>query len=202
MNWLFDMDKPLMRGLSVIADLILLNLLTLLCALPVITAGASFCAAFSVALRNVRNEDGIIVKDFFGAFRGNFRKATILWLMSLLAVVLLAADWIAAKLFVPVLIPAIGAMAVMLLVLGLYAFALLARYENTIWATLTNAAALAVGYFPRTLGMVAFCLAFWALCVRFLVQAMPILFLFGFSLPCYVCGLLMNDIFYKLENNK
>ena len=40
----FDMENPLMRALSVVADLILLNFLTILGMLPVVTAGASFTA--------------------------------------------------------------------------------------------------------------------------------------------------------------
>ena len=40
----FDLDSSLMQGLNKVADLMFLNLLTLLCCVPVVTAGASFTA--------------------------------------------------------------------------------------------------------------------------------------------------------------
>ena len=89
MNWLFDMDKPLMRGLSVVTDLIILNILTFICCLPVFTAGAAFTALYTIVIRIIRNEDGSVVKDYFRAFRSNFKKATLLWLGFLALIVIL-----------------------------------------------------------------------------------------------------------------
>ena len=42
---LFDHDGPLMRALTYLGNLILLNLVYLLCCLPVVTAGAASAAA-------------------------------------------------------------------------------------------------------------------------------------------------------------
>ena len=200
MSWLFDADKPLMRSLSIIADLIILNILTVLCSLPIVTAGAAVTSMYYVAIRIIRNEDGSMLKDYFHAFRANFKKATLLWLILLIATVLLYVDYIAAGLFIPVLRVGIGAIAVIVLSVSLYAFALLARYENLLFVTLKNAAVLAVGYFPKTLGMTVFTLAFWMLSIYFIQYGAPILLMFGLSLPCYVCVLLMNGMFNKLEN--
>lgn len=200
MNWFFDADKPLMRALSVIADLIILNILTILCSLPILTAGAAITSMYHVAIRVIRNEDGAMLKDYFGAFRSNFKKATILWLLLLVAALLLYVDYVAAEIYIPVVCAGIGAIAIVVLVIALYAFALLARYENTLLGTLKNAAVLAVGYFPKTLGMTLFAIAFWMLALYFIQYGAPILFMFGLSLPCYVCVLLMNGMFNKLEN--
>ena len=41
MKWFFNMDNPVMRTLSMLADIVILNLLTLFCSLPIITAGAA-----------------------------------------------------------------------------------------------------------------------------------------------------------------
>ena len=48
--------------------------------------------------------------------------------------------------------------------------------------------------------MTAFTLALWLLALSFLGFGVPILFLFGLSLPCYVTCLLMQGVFKKLEN--
>ena len=66
---LFDYDGPLMRALVYLGELILLNLLFLLCCLPVITAGASAAAMYTVAFRNLDGKGGHVCRQFFTAFR-------------------------------------------------------------------------------------------------------------------------------------
>ena len=55
MDKFFNMDGPVMRGLTRVFDLVLLNLLTVLCSIPLITIGASLAAMHSVLLKMVRN---------------------------------------------------------------------------------------------------------------------------------------------------
>ena len=57
MDKFFNMDGPVMRGLTRVFDLVLLNLLTVLCSIPLITIGASLAAMHSVLLKMVRNEE-------------------------------------------------------------------------------------------------------------------------------------------------
>ena len=56
---LFDLDNPLMQGLSIVADMLILNLLTLICSLPLLTAGTALTAM---------NDVGDIVADSIVAF--------------------------------------------------------------------------------------------------------------------------------------
>ena len=202
MRWLFDMENPVMRALSTTADLIVLNLLTILCCLPVVTVGAALTALNTAAIKIVRGEETAPVKDYFRAFRVNFKKGTVLGLIFLLIFAVLIVDYLAAGNAVSILRPVIAAIALLVLMLGQYAFAMLARYENTLRGTLKNAILLSIGYFPRTLGMAVFAAALWLLAIQFLRYGAPILFLFGFSLPCYVTILLMQGIFAKLENSE
>ena len=196
------MENPVMRALSTTADLIVLNLLTVLCCLPVVTVGAALTALNTAAIKIVRGEESAPVKDYFRAFRVNFKKGTILGLVFLLVFVVLIVDYLAAGNAVSILRPVISAIALLVLMLGQYAFAMLARYENTLRGTLKNALLLSIGYFPRTLALAGFAAALWLLAIQFLRYGAPILFLFGFSLPCYVTILLMQGIFAKLENSE
>ena len=66
---IFDLDSPLMRVLTKMADLMLLNLLALICCIPIITVGASLTALHYVALKIVRNEEGYIIRTFFKSFK-------------------------------------------------------------------------------------------------------------------------------------
>ena len=65
MSSFFNMDSPIMRFLSRVCDLIILNLLIIVCCIPVFTAGASITALFSVTLKMVKGEESYIVRGFF-----------------------------------------------------------------------------------------------------------------------------------------
>ena len=76
-------DNPIISGMSRIFDMMCLNVLWLVCSLPIFTIGASTTAMYTVMLKVVKNEEGYIVKGFFKAFKENFKKSTIIWLILL-----------------------------------------------------------------------------------------------------------------------
>ena len=200
MKWFFDLDNPVMRALTAAADLLLLTLLTLLCSLPVFTLGAALAALADGCIHLAREREGTsIVRDYFRAFRLNFKKGTLLGLLLLAAAALLLFDYLAALAYVPPLRLGIAAIAVLVLALAVYAFALLARYENSLGATLKNAAALAIGYAPRTAGILAVWLLLWLLGLMFIRYAAPVLLMFGLSLPGYVSAVILDPVFRELE---
>ena len=201
LNRFFDMENPFMQAMGTACNLLVLNLLTLVCCLPVFTAGAAFTALNDVMLHIVRQEDIGLVKPFFRSFVRNFAAGSLLWLILFSAAALLGFDYMAALAYIPTLRIGIIAIAVLLLAISLYAFALLARYDNTLRGTLKNAAVLMVSCFPRTLCMTAATIGFWVLSVWFYRIGAPLLLMFGFSLPCYICVLLMNDVFNTLEGS-
>ena len=55
MSKIFDLDSPFMRVLNRVADLMILNLVTLICCLPVVTIGASLTAMHYVLLKMVNS---------------------------------------------------------------------------------------------------------------------------------------------------
>lgn len=55
-----------------------LNVLWLVCSLPIVTAGAATAALYDVTLRIAREDDPPLTRQFFAAFRSNFRQATVL----------------------------------------------------------------------------------------------------------------------------
>lgn len=201
MNKLFDNNNPLMKGLSVMASLMAVELLALLCALPLVTAGAAYAAMNDYILRLVREEEGPLLRGYFRAFSANWKKATVLWLLLAAALAFVRFDYWAAGVYIPLLRLPVAAVGVLLLTVAFYAFALLIRYENTLKNTLKNAALLAVGYFPRTLGILLFVAVFWVLGIAAWRVVAPLLVLFGLSLPCYVGMQIINPIFSELEKN-
>ena len=72
MGKLFNLDSPILKVLGTLADMCLLNIMTLIGCLPVVTAGASITAMHYVLLKMVRNEEGYVWKDFWKSFKENF----------------------------------------------------------------------------------------------------------------------------------
>ena len=87
-----SIDGPVMRFLGKVADMMILNLLVLICSIPIITMGASLTAMHYVALKVVREEESYITKDFFRSFKMNFKQATKLWLVVLVVGALIGYD--------------------------------------------------------------------------------------------------------------
>jgi uncharacterized membrane protein YesL len=89
---LFSADSVLMRGLTRLADVMILNLIFIATSLPIITLGASLTALNFTAMRIATGECNSVTGDYFRSFRRNFRQATVIWLI-LLAMIAVLAAW-------------------------------------------------------------------------------------------------------------
>lgn len=151
----FSVDSPFYKFISKLWDIVQLNFLWLLCCIPVVTAGAATVAACSVALKMAEDTEGYIARSFFKAFRENLKKGIPLGLLTLVAAYAVYLDfqfWNATE-SVGFLI--MGMIAAVVFIMGLlYAYPLMARYENTFVKTLKNSYDISVKYFLRTLMMV------------------------------------------------
>lgn len=202
MGKFFDMDSPVMRFLNRVGDLMILNLLMIICCIPIITAGAAFTAQHYVLLKIVRGEEGYLVKGFFKSFKANFKQATLIWLLMLLVVAVYIGDiWIfnySGLIFPKPLIIAVVAVAILLVMIAVYVFPVLARFENSIKNTLKNAMLLAFANLPKTILMIA-CYILPLVLAYFSTYALLFVFLFGISVPAYAAAWIYSGIFKKLE---
>lgn len=201
MKKIFSSDNPLMKALSIAADLLILNILTIVLSIPIVTMGAAVTAMHDIVIHIVRGEEGYTVKPYFQSFKANFKKGTLLGLIVTGAGVILYFDYLAAQTYIPIMKAGVAAIGVIVLSVAFYAFALLARYENTFGATLKNALILMVGNFPRTLLMAVCAVGMWVICINFPQFGVPVLLLFGLSLPCIVNCILLNGVFHKLDGD-
>ena len=78
MGRFFSMDNKFFTFMNKVADLCILNIICLVCCIPIVTAGASITAMYYVTLKMVRNEEAYIVRSFFKSFKDNFKQATII----------------------------------------------------------------------------------------------------------------------------
>ena len=133
---IFSMDSAFYRFISRLGDLMVLNVLFLIGCAGIITIGPSLTAMYTVLLKLVRNESGYIAREYWRAFRDNFRQAAVLWGISMLLGVLLYFDIIMSDLAGGA---AAGGLKIVFLFFGMiyvsvlsYLFAVQSRFENTI----------------------------------------------------------------------
>ncbi len=199
----FDLESPLMQVLNKVADLMILNLLTVLFCIPVITVGASLTAMHYVALKMARNEECYIARDFFKSFRMNLKQGTVIWLIELFLVLVLAGDFLIMN---SVEMSFGGVIKIILTVIafvGLFTFTfvfpVLAKFENTVIRTIKNAFLIGVLQFPKTILMMILSVVPTVVFLLF-PQIMPIVFLFGFTAPAWLSAKLYSNYFRRLED--
>jgi len=147
-------NSPLMQKLGMLTNLVVLNLLWLLCCIPVVTAGAATTALYHTVFQYLTHQDEAIFRPFFRAFRQNFKQATLLWLpmLALLALLIFDGLYTAANgggFLLTVFIVA----SVVLFLLMTHIFPMAARFRMTAGALLRTAFSLTVLHLPSTLLM-------------------------------------------------
>ncbi len=81
MSGIFSQEGKFALILNTIGDLIVLNLLTILTCIPIVTIGASISSLFQVTMRMAKGEEGPVVSSYFRAFKQNFKNSTLIWLI-------------------------------------------------------------------------------------------------------------------------
>ena len=76
---LFRLDGPLVRGLTLITNVILLNTLFIITSIPLVTMGASVTALNTMLHRILKGDDSDVVYHYFRIFKSNFKQATVIW---------------------------------------------------------------------------------------------------------------------------
>lgn len=200
---LFDMDSPLMQGLSKMADLMWLNILTVICCLPVVTVGASLTALNYMALKIARDEECYITKGFFKSFRANFKQATAIWLIFLIVIIVLVVDfrimWAPGAEVNMIIQTLIGASALFCLFAFMFVFPLLAKFDNPVLKTIKNAFLVSAVQFPKTILMIVL----YVIPVLLFIDvylAIPLTLMFGLSVPAWLSAKMYGKFFRKLED--
>lgn len=80
MNDFFDLDAPLFRFLTRVADMVILSLLWLIGSLPLFTLGISSTALYYAVNKSLIEDRGTVSEEFFRAYRRSFRQATLSFL--------------------------------------------------------------------------------------------------------------------------
>ena len=189
------------------ADLLILNLLTLLCCLPVITIGPVLCALYSVMLKIARDEAVDTFWGFLSALKKNFFSGMILGAIAVFGAIVIFADGVyafsitgAAKIVFCIVTGIIGAIWLTYIC---YVFALQARYEAPVQSHIKNAYKLAF-------------ISPWQTVLMWVILAIPVLLalylpwdfvlqigvfylMFGISLPVFCSCRILRNIFDRFD---
>lgn len=203
MKKFFDVNNPLMRFLTLLVDLVIVNLMTLVFMIPIVTAGGSLAAMNYVLLHLRRKDETYVMRMFIKSFKENFKQGIPEGLLFLLMVCIAGVDlWAmhgSESRMLTFLMIIISIIAAFFIVVFVYVFALQSRYENTVKETFLNAFRLAIGNLLRTIVMMVLWVIWIGGMIYFHRFSMLVFVIYGLTLPGYLCTMLYDPVFAKLE---
>ena len=204
---LFNPDSRIMIFLSRVADLVILNILWLVCCIPVVTIGASTTAMYHVIRHWQKDSVSSIMRDFFQSFKEDFKQATPVYLILLIPTVEVVMN--AMLIFNPENSAAVPSYllviwfisALILLFISSFVYPVMAFFADSIFKTLRNAMVLALANLPRTilisiLNLLPVILLFVNL--SFFLQSSIFWLLIGGALVAYLNMSILKPVFKKL----
>lgn len=205
MRLFFNIDSPIWRVMGFIGDLVLLNLLFILTSVPVFTIGASITALTSVEFRMIEKRTDFVARDYFRAFKENFKNSTIIWIV------------FAVFLFICVLninlvyntnpenrnmiMIILGIAMFFVSMTVMYSLAMQARFVNSLKDTVVKAFMIGLSGWPYTIVMLLMmivCAGISVQTVGSIIIAVPIWILIGFSGIGYLCNIMYLRVFRKV----
>ena len=191
--------------LRVLCDLMVLNVLWLICCIPVITVGPATSALCCVSLKLARGEPTTTIRTFFEAMKQNFVQALLLGLIGLAGLAVAVVDWLFA-------LSQQGSLRTLYYVVGVivsavvlaywaWVFALNAGFENSLRGTIKSGLSLAFVEPGKTL-LIWIAFAIPVLCFLFLPEAVVIYIgwayiLFAVSAPAYIAARSQVKVFSR-----
>ena len=180
-----------------------MNLLWIVCSLPVITAGASTTALYYCTLKLHKDGDIRVFHDFFKSFKQNFKQATVINLIMLAVAAILYMDLrIVGNIdgtMSQVLYIVFFAFGILYMMVFLYIYPVLAKFYNSIKNTFRNAFLMAIRHLPYTVLMAVITLlpagVFFIKSFRIQSMAIMLLCMFGFALEAFINGHFLVKIF-------
>ena len=198
MGKLMDYENPILSFMSKLVDLMLLNVLTILCCVPIVTIGASITAAHYTALKMHRGES-YVWRNFWKSFKENFKQSTIIWIIfaiffvvEYLAFITLSNGTSETDLTMQGVIVATGVFGICFM---LWVFPLQSKFVNKIWKTIYTSFVMTFKHIIRTVLL----LALFILPFLLPAEGFPVILLFGFSVPICFSAIIYNKPFKKME---
>ena len=207
MHNLFHYENPFIQFLVRVGDLMILNLLFILCSLPVVTLGASLTALHRVTQNMLFEQEEPLLKAFFRAFRQNFRQSTLAWLVELVVIVSLVCDVLLVMAYfdgglAKAMYILVAVLAILVVGVFSYLMPLIARYENGMRQQVYNAVVLAIIKLPKTVLLMLLNLLpviLLLISVPVFVQSLIFWVIIGFAFVSFLTSSILKPVFQQLE---
>ena len=198
---IFSYESKISQALIKLCYSCWLNILWVVCSIPIFTMGAATTALYDVSLKIVRDEETSLTRQFLKSFRSNFRQATVLWLILLGIGLLLAGDgWVlwhlrasstgTVAIMWTLLLAVLIVASIAYVIVLLYVFPLVASVSNTNRAMLKNSFLIGIHYLFATILVFAIHFAmFYAVVAVFTPIA-----IFGEGLVALLSAWLLNNV--------
>ena len=201
MGNLFEYNSPVSIALTNICYSAYLNILWFIFSIPIFTIGASTTALYSVSLKIVRNEEGNLTKDFIKSFKQNFKQSTSVWIiLTLLGTLLLIDGYILYhkgldNIFWTILLASYFVACVAYLLISLYIYPLISKFENKTLYVFKNA--LIIGL--RFLICSAVITFIHFIIIYTIIFIFTPLIIFGMGITALISSYLMSNIILQCE---
>lgn len=195
-------DSDIMDLLQTLATLMIANVLWVLTSLPLVTLGASTAALYAAVHAPGENRmTSSVVRNYFRAFRRNFKLATVLFLILLIPTVPVAINLVIlvqGMLDGSLIRYFLCALPMAPLVfLWSYVFPLIAWYDNTVWGTMKNALLISLSHLPVSIliGLInLFIPAVFLWLPQLFQRGLVLWLLLGFALGAKINSLLLSRV--------
>lgn len=202
MGGIFNLDSTFMKYANKFADLMFLNMITIIFCIPIFTIGASLTAMHTMVLKIYRDEESYVIKGFFKAFKENFKQSTIMWLIYVVMMLVIGLDFWYIKHYELNMPKFFNYALIFITVLGAFsftwAFILQSRYENKIINTLKNSLIVGASHFFYSIMMIILA-ALPIICLAIFTVAIPVCFAFGMTIPALLQAMLYSRVFDRIE---
>ncbi len=201
MDQLLNPENAFFSVVRKIVDLVWLSVLWAVCSVFVVTAGAATSGLYYAVVKNIRRGRSYPSREFFYGMKENFWKATAVWMVILMFLVMMLVGDVplfaaffkletagdaafSALFFLKLLIPAL---------VFLYAFPMMSRFEMSVVAILEKSLILSLRHIVRTVPLVLL------LFVTIVLAAAEPLFLLFFlpGLYCLAASYLLEPVWKR-----
>lgn len=198
------MDGPFYRSMQKIADLMIVNFLFILSAVPIITLGAALSALYGVLLNYDTNREDNIFLSYIRALKQNWKQSTVMNLLILLLSGILITNIALYPSyqggFKLLVISSLVIASVILFLFFILIYPYLAKFHDSMKNASKNVLKIIIDNIFQTLSIALITIApigIMLVSAELLLFGLYLFLFIGFSLVGYINSRLLNKIFNK-----
>ncbi|MDF2801761.1 MAG: hypothetical protein K0S61_1664 [Anaerocolumna sp.] len=201
MGNLFNLDNPFFTALGKLVDIVLISILWLICCIPIVTIVPATSALYYTVVKVIRRERGYLTREFFHAFKTNFKtgfKADII-IIAVVALLLLDRHFtrIMEGNLAVILFTIFNAMIFILFLVTLYLCPVLSRFSMGVKSLFKTSFFMAMRHLPTTILLAVITLIF-----ILGVYIIPIIVIIAPGVCYLLCSFLLERVLKKYMPEK